>query len=110
MQSSVDSSGHNRSGYPKPHGDVSFHAPRIIEKDTGQQMRIRATYEVIDWLFGGGQTALRQAITEVAHAVAMTPKANPKLVEAVDRATRAQSPTCRPSTSSLRLPTCPSMV
>jgi hypothetical protein len=53
--------------------DVSFHAPQVTEKDTGRQVRVRATYEVIDWLFGDGQSALRQAMTKVAQAVAMTP-------------------------------------
>lgn len=55
-------------------------------------MRIRATYEIIDWLFGDGQTALRQAMTKVAQAVAITPNANQTLVELVDKATRAQNP------------------
>jgi len=73
-------------------GDVTFHAPQITEKDTGGLMRIRATYEIIDWLFGDGQTALRQAMTKVAQAVAITPNANQTLVELVDKATRAQNP------------------
>jgi hypothetical protein len=73
-------------------GDVTFHAPQIIEKDTGHPVRIRATYEVIDWLFGDGQTALRQAMTKVAQAIAMTPNANPKLVELVGKAATAQNP------------------
>jgi hypothetical protein len=72
--------------------DVTFHAPQIIEKDTGSPVRIRATYEVIDWLFGDGQIALRRAITKVAHAIAATPNANPTLVELVDKATTAQNP------------------
>ncbi len=76
-------------------GDVTFHAPQIIEKDTGRPRRIRATYEVIDWLFGDGQTALRQAMTRVARAIAMTPNTNTKLVELVDKATRAQNPDLR---------------
>lgn len=73
-------------------GDVTFHAPQITEKDTGRLIRIRATYEVVDWLFGDGQTALRQAMTKVAHAVAMTPNADPALVKLVDEATTAQNP------------------
>lgn len=73
-------------------GDVSFHAPQITEKNTGRPVRVRATYEVIDWLFGDGQTALRQAMTKVAHAVATTPNANQTLVELVEKATTAQNP------------------
>lgn len=73
-------------------GDVSFHAPQITEKDTARAVRVRATYEVIDWLFGGGQTALRQAMTKVAQAVAMTPNTNRTLVELVDKAITAQNP------------------
>ncbi len=73
-------------------GDVTFHAPQIIEKETGRPVRIRATYEVIDWLFGDGQTALRQAMTKVAQAIAITPGANRTLVELVDKATTAQNP------------------
>jgi hypothetical protein len=73
-------------------GDVTFHAPQIIEKDTGRPVRVRATYEVIDWLFGDGQTALRQAMTKVAQAIAMTPNANRTLVELVDKATIVQNP------------------
>jgi len=73
-------------------GDVSFHAPQITEKNTGRPVRVRATYEVIDWLFGDGQTALRQAMTKVAHAVATTPNANQTLVELVAKATTAQNP------------------
>ena len=72
--------------------DVSFHAPQITEKDTGRQVHVRATYEVIDWLFGDGQTALRQAMTKVAQAVATTPNTNRTLVELVDKATTAQNP------------------
>jgi hypothetical protein len=73
-------------------GDVSFHAPQIRDEGTGNFVRVRATFEVIDWLFGDGQTALRQAMTAVAHAIAMTPNAKPKLVELVDKATTAQNP------------------
>jgi hypothetical protein len=73
-------------------GDVTFHAPQIIAADTGRPFRIRATYEVIDWLFGDGQTALRQAMTKVAQATAITPNASPKFIELVDNATRAQNP------------------
>lgn len=71
---------------------MSFHAPQITEKNTGRPVRVRATYEVIDWLFGDGQTALRQAMTKVAHAVATTPNANQTLVELVEKATTAQNP------------------
>jgi len=71
---------------------VSFNAPQTTEKDTGRPVRVRATYEVIDWLFGDGQTALRQAMTNVAQAVAMTPNANQTLVKLVDNATTAQNP------------------
>jgi hypothetical protein len=71
--------------------EASFHAPEIRDTASGSPMRIRATYEVIDWLFGDGQTALRQAITAVAQAVAITPLVNPELVELVDSATSLQS-------------------
>jgi hypothetical protein len=71
---------------------MTCHASQIAEKDTGRPMRIRATYEVIDWLFGDGQTALRQAMTKVAQAVAMTPNANQTLVKLVHKATMAQNP------------------
>lgn len=70
-------------------GDVSFHAPLIREVGSGNPMRVRATYEVIDWLFGDGQTALRQAITAVAQVVAITPRVNPDLAGLVDKATAA---------------------
>ena len=73
-------------------GDVTFHAPQITEKGTGRLVRIRATNEVIDWLFGDGQAALRQAMTKVAQAVAMTPNTNRTLAELVDKATTAQDP------------------
>jgi hypothetical protein len=73
-------------------GDVTFVAPEIIEKGTGRLVRIRATYEVVDWLLGDGQTALRQAMTQVAHAVAITPNTDPALAEPVDEATRARNP------------------
>lgn len=73
-------------------GDVTFHAPQITDQVTGRTVRVRATYEVIDWMFGDGQAALRRAMTKVAQAVAMTPNANPTLVELVDKATTAQNP------------------
>lgn len=73
-------------------GDVTFHAPQITEKGTGRLVRMRATNEVIDWLFGDGQTALRQAMTKVAQAVAMTPTTNRTLAELVDKAITAQNP------------------
>ena len=55
-------------------------------------MRIRATHEVIDWLFGDGQIALRQAMTKVAQAITVTANIHPKLAELVDKATTAQNP------------------
>jgi hypothetical protein len=73
-------------------GDVTFHAPHITEEDTGRVIPIRATHEVVDWLLGDGETALRQAMTKVAQAIATTPDADPALIELVDRATTAQNP------------------
>lgn len=70
-------------------GDVSFHSPLIRDTGSGKPMRVRATYEVIDWLFGDGQTALRQAMTAVAQALAITSRVSPELVELVNKATAA---------------------
>lgn len=71
-------------------GDVSFHAAQIRDEASGNLVRVRITYEIIDWLFGIGQTALRQAITAVAQAVAITPQVNPQLVQFVSAATAVQ--------------------
>jgi hypothetical protein len=72
-------------------GEVSFHAPLIRETGSSSPMRVRATYEVIDWLFGDGQTALRQAITAVAQALAITERVSPELAELVEKATASMS-------------------
>jgi hypothetical protein len=45
-----------------------------VPKAASASLQVRATYEVIDWLFGDGQTALRQAMTAVAQAAAITPQ------------------------------------
>src|SRR5260221_95995 len=60
-------------------GDVSFDAALIRDTATGTPERVRVTYEVIGWLFGDGQTAIRQALTAVAHAAALNPLLDPKL-------------------------------
>ena len=52
-------------------------------------MRVRASYEVIGWLFGGGQTALRQAMTAVAWAVAVTAGVSPDLADLAGTAATA---------------------
>lgn len=72
-------------------GNVSFHAPLIRDAESGSPMRVRATYEVIDWLFGDGQTALRQAMTTVAQALAITPRVSSELAELVNIATAAMN-------------------
>jgi hypothetical protein len=70
-------------------GDVSFHAPLIRDYDSDSPMRVRATYEVIDWLFGDGQTALRQAVAAVAQAATITSRVDPELARLVGKATAA---------------------
>jgi hypothetical protein len=35
-------------------------AAQIRDEASGEPIRVRAIYEVIDWLIGDGQTALRQ--------------------------------------------------
>jgi hypothetical protein len=55
----------------------------------GEPKRVRATYEVIDWLFGDGHTALPQAMIAVAQAVAITSGINPDLAVLVNKATGA---------------------
>ncbi|HUY47272.1 MAG TPA: AsnC family protein [Streptosporangiaceae bacterium] len=72
-------------------GDVSFHAPLIRETDSGNPIRVRATYEVIDWLFGDGQTALRQAMTAVNQAAAVSPPVSKDLAELVEKAATAMN-------------------
>lgn len=57
---------------------------------TAAPIRVRATYEVVDWLLGDGQTALRQAMTAVAQAVAITPGVDRHLIYLVDKAALAQ--------------------
>lgn len=56
-----------RARYGRWSGDVSFHAALVIEPD-GTQRRIRVTDEILNMLFGDGQTALRRALTALVHA------------------------------------------
>jgi len=86
-----------RARYGPWEGDVSFHAALIRDAASDRPMRVRATYEVIDWLFGDGQTALRQAITAVAQAAAGNPLIDPKLRELVESATVVQGRDVRPA-------------
>ncbi len=47
--------------------DVSFYSVQVRLAD-GTERRVRVTNEVMDLLFGNGQTPLRQALTQVVHA------------------------------------------
>jgi hypothetical protein len=70
--------------------EASFFAPLIRDSPTGELRRVRATHEVIDWLFGDGQVAVRQAMTAVAQARAVIPSVDRKLSEVIHLATVAQ--------------------
>lgn len=71
--------------------DVSVHACQVLEPG-GQQRRVRVTHAVLDFLFGDGQTPLRQAMTALVHATGMNPRVRPQLRAAIEQAASAMVP------------------
>jgi hypothetical protein len=71
--------------------DVSAHAPLVTASD-GQPRRVRATNEVIAFLFGDAQTPLRQAMTTLVNATRMHPLLDTRLLELIDQAASAMGP------------------
>lgn len=79
-----------RARYGPWGGDVSFHAAMVIEPD-GSRHRIRVTDEILNLLFGDGQTALRRALTAVVHAAIYSHNVDPRFRELVEEAAHVQS-------------------
>ena len=67
--------------------DVSVHACQITLPD-GMQRRVRVTHAVLDFIFGDGQTPLRQAMTALEHATALNPRVPAPLRAVIDQAAR----------------------
>jgi hypothetical protein len=67
--------------------DVSVHACQVTLPD-GTLRRVRVTHEVLDLMFGDGQTPLRQAMTALVHATMLNPAVPQSLRAAVDEAAR----------------------
>ncbi len=65
--------------------DVSVHAPQVILPD-GMPRRVRVTHEVLDFMFGDGQTPLRQAMTALVNATVVNPRVDPRLQTLIDQA------------------------
>ena len=68
--------------------DVSVHACQVTLPD-GTPRRVRVTHAVLDFMFGDGQTPLRQAMTALTHAAVMNPRVPAPLQAAIDQAARA---------------------
>jgi hypothetical protein len=79
-----------RARYGPWAGDVSFHAALLIEAD-GTQRRVRVTDEILDMLFGDGQTALRRALTALVHATLFSPGVDPAFRKLVETAAHVQA-------------------
>jgi hypothetical protein len=68
--------------------DVSDHDCLVTLPD-GAQRRVRVTHAVLDFMFGDGQTPLRQAITALTHAATGNPRIPVQLQAEIDQAARA---------------------
>lgn len=65
--------------------DVSVHACQVTLPD-GMPRRVRVTHAVLDFLFGDGQTPLRQAMTALVNAGTLNPLVPQPLRSAIERA------------------------
>lgn len=80
-----------RARYGLLDGDeVSFHAALVIEPD-GTQRRVRVTDEILNLLFGDGQTALRRALTTLVLAATYSTDIDPAFRELVENAATLQA-------------------
>ena len=70
--------------------DVSAHACQVTLPD-GAQRRVRVTHAMLDFMFGDGQTPLRQAMTALTHAAMGNPRVPAQLQAVIDQAARAMS-------------------
>ena len=70
--------------------DVSVHACQVTLPD-GAPRRVRVTHAVLDFMFGDGQTPLRQAMTALTHAAMGNPRVPAQLQAVIDQAARAMS-------------------
>jgi hypothetical protein len=68
--------------------DVSAHACQVTLPD-GTPRRVRVTHAVLDFMFGDGQTSLRQAMTLLTHASMGNPRVPVSLQAAINEAARA---------------------
>ena len=71
-------------------GDVSVHACQVTMPD-GAPRRVRVTHAVLDFMFGDGQTPLRQAMTALTHAAMGNPRVPTQLQAVIDQAAGAMS-------------------
>jgi hypothetical protein len=67
--------------------NVSVHACQVTLPD-GMPRRVRVTHAVLDFMFGDGQTPLRQAVTALEHATALNLRVPAPLRAAIDQAAR----------------------
>ncbi|MFJ9634875.1 hypothetical protein ACIRU8_45015 [Streptomyces sp. NPDC101175] len=79
-----------RARYGPWNGDVSFHAALVIEAD-GTQRRVRVTDEILNLLFGDGQTALRRALTALVQATIHGDGIDPNFRQLVENAAHVQA-------------------
>jgi hypothetical protein len=70
--------------------DVSVYACQVILPG-GAPRRVRVTHAVLDFMFGDGQTPLRQAMTALTHAAMGNPRVPAQLQATIDQAARAMS-------------------
>lgn len=76
---------------PWDSSDVSVHAPLVTAPD-GQPRRVRATNEVIAFLFGDAEAPLRQAMHALVNATQMHPRLDTRLLHLIDNAASAMRP------------------
>lgn len=70
--------------------DVSVHACQVTLPG-GAPRRVRVTHAVLDFMFGDGQTPLRQAMTALTHVAMGNPRVPAQLQATIDQAARAMS-------------------
>lgn len=65
--------------------DVSVHVCQVTLPD-GMPRRVRVTHAVLDFMFGDGQTPLRQAMTALVNATTLNPRVPAPLGAVIDQA------------------------
>ncbi|MEW1912350.1 hypothetical protein AB0442_28590 [Kitasatospora sp. NPDC085895] len=79
-----------RARYGPWAGDIPFFSCTVVDPD-GTELKVRVTDEILNVIFGDGQTALRRALTALVHATLYSPDVDPDFRRLVDQAAHLQA-------------------